>query len=120
MSAPPELPVFGHSQLVVVAATDVVIQGFTIDGDSPTLTPTGVLDARNGVILDETSGDWHQLRLEDLVVRNSYLSGIHLAGETHASGNAVLRTTVANIRAVPSLSAGIIFRQTLEQFGHGH
>lgn len=71
------------SNVIVVAASDVVISGFTLDGDNPSLTSGIVrngadLDARNGIITDHSlSLVFNGLEVYDTTVKNIYLRGLY-------------------------------------------
>lgn len=75
------LPV-GSSNVILVQADDVTIQGLTVDGDNPALT-SGVmyggadLDARNGIVTDHRVGSFTGMDVHDVRVRNIYLRGIY-------------------------------------------
>ena len=71
------------SSVVLVQASDVTIEGITVDGDNPALTSGVVVrgadvDARNGII---TSVDarFDRLTVRRVTVRNVYLRGIDAA-----------------------------------------
>lgn len=88
------------SNVFLVKANDVWIEGLAIDGANP--AKTGVLvegmdiDARNGIIEDHLSGVYRRLTVKDVEIRNVFLRGINSAsGSTglHFTGN-----TVTNVR----------------------
>jgi hypothetical protein len=106
---PAGAPSFGNSQLIVVQANDVSIGGLTLDGDSPTLTPLGTLDARNGVITNFTAGNWNGLRVNGCVVRNIYLRGIYAAGTSGSSGHLFANNTVDNVNGLYLQSAAAMY-----------
>ncbi|MGB2696674.1 MAG: right-handed parallel beta-helix repeat-containing protein, partial [Candidatus Zixiibacteriota bacterium] len=84
----PELgPSFRGSQMVVVEATDVLIEGFTFNGDNPSLTPAGVVDARNGIITNYNSGNWNNLTVQNCTVKNIYLRGIYACAMSATPGD---------------------------------
>lgn len=70
------------SNIILVQASDVTIQGLTLDGDNTSLT-SGVVrggadvDARNGIIVDFTLGTFDNLVVHDVTVRNIYLRGVY-------------------------------------------
>ncbi len=70
------------SVIMLVAANDVTISGFTLDGDNPGLN-SGILvggadlDARNGIITDHRLGIFNNLEIHDCTVKNIYLRGIY-------------------------------------------
>ena len=105
-------PSFGCSQLAVVQATDVTIQGISFDGDSPFLTPPGQLDARNGIITNYNLGDWSNLEVRDCAVRNVYLRGIYASAQSSLSNVDFIDNIVTNVRGVSYQSAGIMFYRT--------
>ena len=77
------------SNIVLVQASNVKIHDFTLDGDNPSLTSGIVrngadLDARNGVITNYAAGDFQNLEVYHLTVRNIYLRGIY--GAYNSSG----------------------------------
>ncbi len=106
---PPSAPSFQGSQMVIVEADNVLIDGFTFDGDNPTLTPPGVLDARNGIISNYNSGDWDSLMVRNCRVKNIYLRGIYAAAQTSIAGIIFTNNTVDNVNGVSMQSAGIMF-----------
>jgi parallel beta-helix repeat protein len=108
---PEEGPSFRGSQMVVVEATDVLIDGFTFDGDSPTLTPPGTIDARNGIITNYTSGNWSNLTVQNCTVKNIYLRGIYASASTanDLTGIDFNYNTVDNVSGVSDQSLAIMF-----------
>lgn len=105
---PQDPPSFRGSQIVVVQADNVTIDGFTFDGDSPTLTPKSIIDARNGIISDYTLGDWDSLTIRNCTVRNVYLRGIYAPAQTAVTGINFDHNTVYNVNGVYMQSAGIM------------
>jgi len=105
---PQDPPSFRGSQLVIVQADNVTIDGFTFDGDNPTLTPIGTIDARNGIISDASLGDWDSLRVRNCTVRNLYLRGIYALAQTSVTGIGFTKNTVYNVKGVSTQSAGIM------------
>jgi parallel beta-helix repeat protein len=72
------------SNIMLVEANDVIIHGFTLDGDNPSLTSGIVrmgadLDARNGVIDNYYAGVFDNLEVYDTIVKNIYLRGVYSA-----------------------------------------
>lgn len=71
----------GASNVILVQADDVTIEGLTVDGHNPSLH-SGVfaggveLAARNGIITDWTTGSWRNLAVRNSTVQNIYLRGI--------------------------------------------
>ena len=107
----PELgPSFRGSQICVVQAPNVTIDGFTFDGDSPTLTPLGTLDARNGIITNYSLGDWSNLKVQNCTVKNIYLRGIYASAKNpnNLTGVDFNHNTVSNVKSVLMQSAGIM------------
>lgn len=105
---PQDPPTFRSSQMVVVQADNVLIDGFTFDGDSPTLTPVGTLDARNGIISNYTLGNWDSLTVRNCNVRNFYLRGIYASAQTFVNGIYFAHNRVNNVKGVSYQSAGIM------------
>jgi len=105
---PPSGPSFQGSQMVVVQADNVLIDGFTCDGDNPTLTPVGTLDARNGIISNHTLGDWDNLKVRNCSVNNVYLRAIYPSAQGSVSGIEITGNTVHNAAGVSMQSAGIM------------
>lgn len=107
----PELgPSFRGSQMCVVQASDVTIDGFTFDGDSPTLTPPGTLDARNGIITNYYAGNWSNLKVQNCTVKNIYLRGIYSCAKdaNTPTGISFYHNTVTNVKGVSMQSAAIM------------
>jgi hypothetical protein len=72
----------GASNLILVQANNVIISGFTLNGDNPALFSGIVvggadLDARNGIITNHNAGVYTNLEVHDVVVKNIYLRGIY-------------------------------------------
>ncbi len=72
----------GASNLVLVQANNVLINGFTFDGNNPALTSGLVvggadLDARNGIITNHPLGVFNNLMVEYCTVKNIYLRAIY-------------------------------------------
>lgn len=72
----------GASNLVLVQADDVVISGFTFDGDNPSLTSGIVaggadLDARNGIITNHPLGLYNNLDVFNVTIKNIYLRALY-------------------------------------------
>jgi hypothetical protein len=107
----PELgPSFRGSQICVVQASNVTIDGFTFDGDSPTLTPLGTLDARNGIITNYSLGDWSNLKVQNCTVKNIYLRGIYASAKNpnNLTGVDFNHNTISNVKGVSMQSAGLM------------
>jgi hypothetical protein len=107
----PELgPSFRGSQMCVVQASDVTIDGFTFDGDSPILTPPGTLDARNGIITNYNAGDWSNLKVQNCTVKNVYFRGIYSSAKdaNTPTGISFHNNTVTNVKGVSMQSAAIM------------
>lgn len=70
------------SNIILVQANDVTIQGLTLDGDNPGLT-SGIsrggadLDARNGIITNHALGTFNNLTVSRVTIRNVYLRGLY-------------------------------------------
>ncbi len=105
---PQDPPSFKGSQLVVVQADKVTIDGFTFDGDNPTLTPPGTLDARNGIITNYTTGDWDSLTVCNCTVRNIYLRGIYASAQNSITGIKFNHNRLYDVKGVSMQSAGIM------------
>ncbi len=105
---PPSGPSFQGSQMVVVQADNVLVDGFTFDGDNPILTPVGTLDARNGIISNHTLGDWDNLKVRNCSVNNVYLRAIYPSAQGSVSGIEITDNTVYNAAGVSMQSAGIM------------
>jgi hypothetical protein len=90
------------SSVFLVRAASVTLEHFAIDGDNPALTSGAIVgsadvDARNGVITDETS-TFDDLTVRDVTVRNVFLRGIDAAsGGTFR----IERSRVSNLSADP-------------------
>jgi hypothetical protein len=117
--AGPSMPP-GTSHIIVVSASDVVISGFTLDGDNPALVSGIVrhgadIDARNGVITTAT--------VTNLVVHDCHLKNIYLRGIYARNDNSTFHfhdNTVRNVDGGPSSiaifawhSSGIIESNTV-------
>ena len=70
------------SNIILVQADDVTIEGLTLDGDNPSLT-SGItvggadLDARNGIITNHLlAGVWNNLTVSHVTVRNDAVAQI--------------------------------------------
>ena len=103
-------PSFRGSQMCVVQASDVTIDGFTFDGDSPTLTPPGTIDARNGIITNYYAGNWSNLKVQNCTVKNIYLRGIYSCAKdaNTPTGISFHDNTVTNVKGVSMQSAAIM------------
>lgn len=108
-------PSFRGSQMVVVQADNVTISGMTFDGDNPTLTPVGTIDARNGIINNAGLGDWDSLTVSDCTVKNIYLRAIYAPAQTSITEINIIRNKVYNVKGVSMQSAGIMLWG-----GYGH
>jgi hypothetical protein len=108
-------PSFRGSQMIVVQADNVTISGMTLDGDNPTLTPTGTIDARNGIISNAGLGDWDSLTVSECTVKNIYLRAIYAPAQTSVTGINISYNTVYNVSGVSMQSAGIMLWG-----GYGH
>lgn len=70
------------SNIILVQADNVTIEGLTLDGDNPNLT-SGIsrggadLDARNGIITNHALGTFNNLIVTNVTVKNVYLRGIY-------------------------------------------
>ncbi len=88
------------SNVFLVKASDVWIQGLAIDGANP--AKTGVLvegtdiDARNGIIEDHLSGVYKRLTVKDVEIKNVFLRGINAA--SGGTGFSFAGNTVTNVR----------------------
>jgi hypothetical protein len=96
------------SNIILVQADDVEIEGLTLDGDNPGLTSGVVaggadLDARNGIITNHLLGVYQNLKVHNVTVKNIYLRGIYASsgGSFNLDSN-----TVQNVQADPA-SIGI-------------
>ncbi len=72
----------GASNMVLVQANNVLINGFTFDGDNPALTSTynvggANLDARNGIITNHPLGVYNNLTVEYCTIKNIYLRAVY-------------------------------------------
>jgi len=93
-----------ESNIVLVQAHNVMIDGLTLDGDNPGLV-SGIaaggadLDARNGIITDHRISVFNSLTVVGTTVRNIYLRGIYASsgGTFTFAGN-----TVRNVQADPA------------------
>ncbi|PWB70616.1 hypothetical protein C3F09_08850 [candidate division GN15 bacterium] len=97
-------PSFGNSQIIVVAAHDVVIADLTLDGDNPSLTSGVVvngadLDARNGII-EADGGPWNRTYVHNTTVKNIFLRGIY--ARSGGAGFSFYANTVQNVAATTS------------------
>ena len=110
MPDPQQPPSFRGSQICVVKAKNVTIDGLTFDGDSPALTPPGTIDARNGIITEYASGDWSNLKVQNCTVKNIYLRGIYASAQTpnNLTGVDFNHNTVSNVKGWSMQSAGIM------------
>ncbi len=90
------------SNIILVQADDVTIDGLTLDGDNPDLSglPAGGadIDARNGIITNNLLGVYANLTVTNVTARNLYLRGIYVFGGTFDFHN----NTVANVQADPA------------------
>lgn len=107
---PQQPPSFRGSQMCVVKAKNVTIDGLTFDGDSPTLTPTGTIDVRNGIITEYATGDWSNLKVQNCTVKNIYLRGIYASAQTpnNLTGVDFNHNIVSNVKGWSMQSAGIM------------
>jgi len=105
---PQDPPSFRGSQMVIIQAEGVLIDGFTFDGDSPTLTPIGTLDARNGIISNASLGDWDSLTVRNCTLKNIYLRGVYAQAQTSVTGIRFTKNTVYKVNGVSTQSAGIM------------
>lgn len=92
------------SNLILVQADDVTIDGLTLDGDNPALTSGVVaggadIDARNGIITNHAIGTFNNLTVRHVTVRNVYLRGLYASsgGTFDFEGN-----RVRNVQADPA------------------
>jgi hypothetical protein len=108
LPTPQDPPSFRGSQMVVVQADKVTIDGFTFDGDNPDLTPVGTLDARNGIITNYNLGNWDSLTVIHCTVENIYFRGIYATALSSITGIDFKYNTVHNITGVSMQSAGIM------------
>jgi hypothetical protein len=96
--------------MCVVQASNVTIDGFTFDGDSPTLTPPGTIDARNGIITNYYAGDWSNLKVKNCTVKNVYFRGIYASAQTenNLSGVDFNHNIVSNVKGSSGESVGLM------------
>ncbi len=99
---------FQGSQMVIVQADNVTIDGFTFNGDNPYLTPVGTIDARNGIINNFALGDWDNLTVSHCTVKNIYFRGIYASAQSSITGINFSFNTVDNVSGVSMQSAGIM------------
>jgi len=97
------------SSIILVAANNVTIENMTLDGANPALAGSGVLvdgkhlNARNGIIDDWLLGDFTNLTVSHVIVRNIYLRGIEVTYENVPGQTFTLtHDTVTNVQADPS------------------
>ncbi|MCJ7458654.1 MAG: right-handed parallel beta-helix repeat-containing protein [candidate division Zixibacteria bacterium] len=105
----PELgPSFRGSQMCVVQATDVTIDGVTFNGNSPSFPAP--IDARNGIITNYSAGDWSNLKVQNCTVKNIYMRGIYASAKNpnNLTGVDFNHNTVSNVKSVSMQSAGIM------------
>lgn len=110
-AAPPSCPgsdCTGASNVIKIAANNVHLHDFSIDGNNPALTSgiviSGVdIDARNGIISDGSSGR-SNLEINKVTVSNIYLRAIYPQFTTNMN---VHHNTVSNVRG-PSGSIAIM------------
>lgn len=99
------------SNVFLVKASDVQIQGLTVDGANPALGGVMVegmdIDARNGIIEDHLSGVYNHLTVRDVEVKNVYLRGLQ-AGSGGA-GFLFTGNVVTNVRGGPASIAVFAF-----------
>jgi hypothetical protein len=74
------------SNIILVEANNVKIEGMTLDGSNPSLgggvTIEGVkVDARNGIITNHEVGSYSNLRASRVKVKNVFLRGIYQSSE---------------------------------------
>ncbi len=110
----------GTSHLIVVSASDVVISGFTLDGDNPALV-SGIV--RHGADIDARSGIITTATVTNLVVHDCHVKNIYLRGIYARNDNSTFRiydNTVQNVDGGPSSiaifawhSSGIIESNTV-------
>jgi len=88
------------SNVFLVKANDVWIEGLTVDGQNPSKSGVIVegadIDARNGIIEDHLSGIYKRLTVKDVEIKNVFLRGIN-AG-SGGGGFVFTGNTVTNVR----------------------
>ena len=101
-----------ESNLILVEADDVTIDGLTLDGDNPNLTSGVVaggadLDARNGIITNHLLGRFNNLTLAHVTVRNVYLRGLYASsGGTFDFHDDVVRNVQADPASIAMFNFG--------------
>lgn len=91
--------------MVRVQADGVILNGFSLDGDNPSLPAP--IDTRGGIITDYSAGSWSGLEVINCEVRNVVYRAIYLAAG--GSGHRIVSNTVANAKGVTLDSVGIFF-----------
>jgi len=100
-------PALGGSQMVVIMADDVTIEGFTFDGDDPS-NGAGI-DARNGIVTDPTNApdQGNNLTVRYNVIQNIYFRGVEARGVSGFSGINFNHNTVDNVDQCAGNSLGL-------------
>ena len=98
----------GASNVIKLAANNIHLHDFSIDGNNPGLTSGVVvggqdIDARNGIIADGTSGR-SNIEINNVTISNIYLRGIY---PQYTANMNVHDNTVSNVRG--SISSIAIF-----------
>jgi len=88
------------SSVVLVQANDVVVRDLAVDGDNPASTSGIVvggadIDARNGIIVNFLVGNFNNLEVGNVAVRNVFLRGIQVSD---GSGFNIHDNTVDNVQ----------------------
>lgn len=102
----------GGSNIILVQADNVTIQGLTLDGNNPTLTSGVVaggvdIDARNGIITNHTVGTFNNLDVHDVLVRNVFLRGIYASsGGTFNFHDNVIENVQGNSSSIGMFNFG--------------
>ncbi len=96
----------GGNTIFLVQANNVTIQDLTADGNNPGIG--GAVDARNGIVTDFNSGDYTNLVVHHVTVKNIYFRGIYSAyGSTPGQTFNFHHNTVTNVQGDPNGSIGI-------------
>ena len=104
------------SNIILVAANNVTIENITLEGANPALAGSGTLvdgariNARNGIIDDYLVGDFNNLTVSNVIVRDIYLRGIEVTYDNVPGQTFTLtHNTVTNVQADPSSVAMLNF-----------
>ncbi|MEZ4301236.1 MAG: NosD domain-containing protein [Polyangiaceae bacterium] len=92
------------SSVFLLRASNIWIQGLTVDGDNPDkpgvlVDGTGV-DARNGIIEDHTTGVYSGLAVRNVEVKNVFLRGINAA--SGGKNISIANSTVTHVLGDPA------------------